>query len=485
MPRLNERPAMVEEEREEIRQRRREREEYRDTKGGFILDNFALEPRFYMDRSSFDGEIENEWERAQEAVEVVDAEEAVMVMVRRQDGAPEPEIEGSCRQGQHSCGDIGVPNFCCADNQFCFISNNVSRAEPRAACCRIGNDCAIENPCPTSQYLCEITATTTLTLGGSTSTSGSATTTGTDEASEGEDEEPETEIRVEGTCCGRLCDPSIQFACSAPFEGACCPLGTRCVENETCEVWVPDAPTPVASIQPTQCAQGQYPCDDGLAGCCRNGARCTVITTDGTTGYCASATETGQPTATRLLPSNFTSVREDDAGLSTGAKAGLGVGVALGVILILAITAWFLLRRRRLRTEAARSETASTALQSGYNMQQYPPEGTPTPSAATPARGRRRQGTNDYFGPSATAGPYTEGVLGEGEVEVHGHEGDGLGRGAVPVSPRGPGDIVPAVEIGGRERGVGEEDRAPGYEETVMPKESKVPETTRDRFELP
>lgn len=117
-------------------------------------------------------------------------------------------------------------------------------------------------------------------------------------------------------------------------------------------------------------------------------------------------------------------------------------------------------------------------------MREFGPDGTPTPSAAQ-GRGRRRQGTNDYFGPQATAGPYTEGVLGEGEVSVHG-EGvltPGLGR-PVPVSPQGPGDIVPAVEMEASERR-GEEERVPEYERVGMGKEEKVPETTRDRFELP
>jgi hypothetical protein len=57
----------------------------------------------------------------------------------------------------------------------------------------------------------------------------------------------------------------------------------------------------------------------------------------------------------------------------------------------------------------------------------------------------------DYFGPAATAGPYTT-----TEADEVAHD-EGLHRvvsspGGVPASPDGPGDIVPAVEIGGVER---------------------------------
>lgn len=73
-------------------------------------------------------------------------------------------------------------------------------------------------------------------------------------------------------------------------------------------------------------------------------------------------------------------------------------------------------------------------------------------------RGTRDGGAADYFGPRATAGPYTatnENTPGEdvspwtgarrGAVDVN-------ERGAVPTSPQRPEDIVPAVEIGGTER---------------------------------
>jgi hypothetical protein len=49
------------------------------------------------------------------------------------------------------------------------------------------------------------------------------------------------------------------------------------------------------------------------------------------------------------------------SGLSTGAKAGIGVGAALGVLILLAILAFFLIRRRRAKKNAAPKELPADA----------------------------------------------------------------------------------------------------------------------------
>lgn len=124
---------------------------------------------------------------------------------------------------------------------------------------------------------------------------------------------------------------------------------------------------------------------------------------------------------------------------------------------------------------AARSETAGS---SAVGMAEGP-------VARRWRRGRR--GTADYFGPLATAGPYTEDEDGVGRGE-----GGGV-RGAVPLSPDGPADIVPAVEMGeGREHGAvasaqavspgdGERESERGEFEGLK----SVPETAEHRAELP
>jgi hypothetical protein len=117
----------------------------------------------------------------------------------------------------------------------------------------------------------------------------------------------------------------------------------------------------------------------------------------------------------------------------------------LACVLIGAIT-FFYIKRKRSRTSAAGG--ASESLTGSQGMSQ-----------AGSGAGRRRGGGGggggsgggrDYFGPPARVGPYTH--AGEDEVIsplTAGHRG-------VPVRPLGPGDIVPAVEIGGGERTPGE-----------------------------
>jgi hypothetical protein len=49
-------------------------------------------------------------------------------------------------------------------------------------------------------------------------------------------------------------------------------------------------------------------------------------------------------------------VQDSDSGLSTGAKAGIGVGASVGGLLILGALAWCIARRKK-RTERLKSES--------------------------------------------------------------------------------------------------------------------------------
>lgn len=218
--------------------------------------------------------------------------------------------------------------------------------------------------------------------------------------------------------------------------------------NRQCGTFIA-SPTTVVTIKDPNCSVGYYSCVDKEAGCCANGAVCTVVSNE---GRCASASASA--TGVRN-PGNFTEVTAGPPGtLSGGAKAGIGVGVTLGALLILLVTIWWIRRRNR-RREAARSETASTALQDGMPMTTID-HTSPGPSGVGSAGrawrgGRGEGGAQDYFGPAPRAGPFT----GDGDQtpgpsdEVSPGQ---WGRGAVPISPDGPSDIVPAVEIGGGER---------------------------------
>ena len=55
----------------------------------------------------------------------------------------------------------------------------------------------------------------------------------------------------------------------------------------------------------------------------------------------ATASSTSTPTASDAPP------KSKPSGLSTGGKAGLGVGIAAGALAVFALIAWFLLRRRK------------------------------------------------------------------------------------------------------------------------------------------
>ena len=75
-----------------------------------------------------------------------------------------------------------------------------------------------------------------------------------------------------------------------------------------------------------------------------------------TTGTVAASTSTAPatPTTTSTTP---TATSVASTGLSSGAKAGIGVGVSLGAIAVLAIAGFFLFRRRKRQQETAAAAT--------------------------------------------------------------------------------------------------------------------------------
>lgn len=123
-------------------------------------------------------------------------------------------------------------------------------------------------------------------------------------------------------------------------------------------------------------------------------------------------------------------------GLSDGAKAGIAVGVIVGSGIIIGLAAWIFItkRRRRRQTETQHSSSGEG---DGDRVNINDPAMTEiTASSRPPVRGRGL--TNDYFGPDAVPGPYTETLT----------EASSPGRGrAVPSQPQAPGDIAAPVEI--------------------------------------
>ncbi|KAK8021099.1 hypothetical protein PG990_006237 [Apiospora arundinis] len=166
-----------------------------------------------------------------------------------------------------------------------------------------------------------------------------------------------------------------------------------------------------------------------------------------------------------------TEITYNGGGLSQGAKAGIGVGVAVVAAVIIGFVTWFCLRqRRRARSSAYRSQQ--------HRNHQYQSVGQAGGGAAglgiggttevmsevsAPSRtGPHRTGlVYEYFGPDAVAGPYTqqEDEFSPTTRETHGGMWDWFARRAaapappsapraVPVQPQNPGDIAAPVELG-------------------------------------
>lgn len=167
------------------------------------------------------------------------------------------------------------------------------------------------------------------------------------------------------------------------------------------------------------CTTSQFKCADGN-GCCDNWQHCTQVSG---TGYCAA----GNPTDTTISVVEGPSGK---SGLSDGAKAGIGVAAAVGTSLIVGAATWLCISKRRQRQR-------NSSQQSGSG----PPIHDGMTDITSVSRNRPRRGlTQDYFGPDALPGPFTE-TAGSETAASPG------ARLAVPTNPNGPGDITVPVEI--------------------------------------
>lgn len=89
-----------------------------------------------------------------------------------------------------------------------------------------------------------------------------------------------------------------------------------------------------------------------------------------TTGTAATGAGAGAATTDTTLPA----AADGNKGLSTGAMAGIGVGAALGGLLLgaLAIAAWFAMRKRRRRRDEGYAAAAAAAADHGGPQELYP-----------------------------------------------------------------------------------------------------------------
>lgn len=183
--------------------------------------------------------------------------------------------------------------------------------------------------------------------------------------------------------------------------------------------------TPTSTLAPvvkTTCASSFG------GGECSSGWNCAVVSN---TNYCVAGSSSAVRTGPNGVLSTTLPITEKGGGLSTGAKAGIGGGIAgLALLVIGAVLYFCVLQRRKakLREVDAMSSVAATSQVSGSKAG----HGRPVP-------GRRQ--TADYFGPDAAVGPYTDQYSPTSPTSPR-----TMLRG-VPIDPQGPGDIAFAVEI--------------------------------------
>ncbi|KAK8081918.1 hypothetical protein PG996_000699 [Apiospora saccharicola] len=344
------------------------------------------------------------------------------------------QVDCSDPTKSHTCGELGALGeaSCCPNERYCFFGGNWT-----VQCCSIGNKCS--NVCDEGHFLINTTVTSTfeVTVGVISGTNTAPILT-----------QSLSEKTVEsGGCKPRKCAVS-EFQCPMSLGGGCCKFGNPCLTGGSCGVPITASPTgfvPTANGCPSR---NQFSCAASLGGnCCFNGQTCVL---SGNTQACA-----GQATSPPGTEITYTG-----GGLSQGAKAGIGVGVAVGAALIIGILTWFCLRHRKAATAGRNTPYPS---QHGYHSVGQGGQAGPAGAGATdvmsdvsgPSRGAGPHRTGlvyEYFGPAAVAGPYTQQ---DGETP---HTPRGMWdrfapsapvRRAVPVAgPEGPGDIAPPVEMG-------------------------------------
>ncbi|KAJ0343321.1 hypothetical protein COL922a_000050 [Colletotrichum nupharicola] len=369
------------------------------------------------------------------------------------DGAP-------CPANAHSCLDIGFPNQCCSNENYCYVKPN---GDPW--CCQIGSNC--DSKCSASQYQCTDVVAVTMT----------PTSTG----------DPTVTSSTVSACCYRGCPSTSNFRCADQFGGGCCPYGNTCASSKQCIQTISATSSSTAGgltpADPGCTATTQHACADGQ-GCCDDLMHCTSVSG---TAACAP----GNPTATDVTYDPDSN--GGGGGLSAGAKAGIGVGVSVVGLALVGVLAWFCLVRRR-RRRGATTMTASSQRSGGGGggLSNVIGGGAASSRPGRSARAMsevtsgsrptaRRGATQDYFGPDAVAGPYTETetvASAEGAATVASSPGRHRG---VPLQAHSPSDVVAPVEIDSRvKRG------APAAVTSVSQQAlaPSSPPTTEGRFEL-
>lgn len=233
--------------------------------------------------------------------------------------------------------------------------------------------------------------------------------------------------------------------------GGCCGYGSTCASSSACIAARSQTPTGFVPQAPEGCTTSQISCPSSIGGgCCPVGRSCTQV---GSSVACATVP---------VVPTNGAiATDQGGGGLSTGATAGIVVGVVLGSAVIIGVVTWLCIRKRRRGTASYRSQELSqvhggSGIGSGYgprsraSIPMIVGGGSAIVSGGGSERGGALSGTAsevryptaDYFGPDAVAGPYTDIDSPTTQLETT----PGFERG-VPLAPDGPGHIVAPVEL--------------------------------------
>ncbi|KAK6864329.1 hypothetical protein PG995_000857 [Apiospora arundinis] len=340
----------------------------------------------------------------------------------------------------HSCGELGAQweSVCCSNDRYCFFGANWT-----AQCCSIGNKCG---QCSPDQIQGNLTKTSTFDstkalISGATNTEPVVVQTWSEQIFESRACTPRKCAASEFQCPKSLGEiavlPERRLVRSRRHAAAYWPRAHR--ERLPIEEYVRVRREPGRSVLHQRADVRRDERRPGLRG------------------------------AAHVAPG--TEITYNGGGLSQGAKAGIGVGVAVVAAVIIGFVTWFCLRqRRRARSSAYRSQQ--------HRNHQYQSVGQAGGGAAglgiggttevmsevsAPSRtGPHRTGlVYEYFGPDAVAGPYTqqEDEFSPTTRETHGGMWDWFARRAaapappsapraVPVQPQNPGDIAAPVELG-------------------------------------
>ena len=161
----------------------------------------------------------------------------------------------------------------------------------------------------------------------------------------------------------------------------------------------------------TECDNGSYCWGEENRGCCRdgqgvfvlNGQQVTFDPNATTTSSTFSSTSTIPTTTSSSTLPPATQASLPNKGLSTGAQAGIGVGAAIGGLVILALVFWSF-RRRRSNKKSQPSELGSEQVppllekpRHNYGLSSPPAAKTPNSGLSELDGSTQRSGSREDF----------------------------------------------------------------------------------------